>query len=229
MHEDASIDQTRMKDYTADRAIIRRDGPVVLKASSDSVDLDVNDRMLLSSRVLGFVLRSRTWAALNVNLVKDRSVRPDGFDQLVLPRGHKELVQALVETHSQESGSSKRPAESGPKFNLVKGKGKGLIILCHGVPGLGKTSTAECIADYTKRPGSVEKGRGENKSGRKGRKEGEEKNKEDSVSVPIDRENLHSEPSVLRHRALIFRRVKTLFRLGDKRSSFVLKYIAGKV
>ena len=30
--------------------------------------------------------------------------------------------------------------------------GKGLIILLHGEPGVGKTSTAECIADYTKRP-----------------------------------------------------------------------------
>ncbi|KAL8783617.1 MAG: hypothetical protein Q9195_009338, partial [Heterodermia aff. obscurata] len=152
MHEDASIDQTRMKDYIADRAIFRRDRPVVLKASEDSVELDVEDRILLPSRVFGFVLRSRTWAALSINLVKDRAVRPDGFNQLVLPRGHKELVQALVETHSRESRSNERPAESGPKFDLVKGKGKGLIILCHGVPGVGKTSTAECIADYTKRP-----------------------------------------------------------------------------
>ena len=152
MHEDASIDQTRMKDYIADRAIFRRDRPVVLKASEDSVELDIEDRILLPCRVFGFVLRSRTWAALSINLVKDRAVRPDGFNQLVLPRGHKELVQALVETHSRESRSNERPAESGPKFDLVKGKGKGLIILCHGVPGVGKTSTAECIADYTKRP-----------------------------------------------------------------------------
>ena len=152
IHEDASIDQTRMKDYFADRAIFRRDRPVVLKASADSVELDVEDRVLLPSRVFGFVLRSRTWAALSISLVKDRAVRPDGFNQLVLPRGHKELVQALVETHSRESRSNERPAESGPKFDLVKGKGKGLIILCHGVPGVGKTSTAECIADYTQRP-----------------------------------------------------------------------------
>lgn len=30
--------------------------------------------------------------------------------------------------------------------------GKGVIILLHGEPGVGKTSTAECIADYTSRP-----------------------------------------------------------------------------
>ncbi|KAJ5999284.1 hypothetical protein N7451_007094 [Penicillium sp. IBT 35674x] len=33
-----------------------------------------------------------------------------------------------------------------------QGKGKGLIILLHGEPGVGKTSTAECVADHTKRP-----------------------------------------------------------------------------
>lgn len=34
----------------------------------------------------------------------------------------------------------------------MRGKGKGLIILLHGAPGVGKTSTAECVADHTRRP-----------------------------------------------------------------------------
>jgi SpoVK/Ycf46/Vps4 family AAA+-type ATPase len=34
----------------------------------------------------------------------------------------------------------------------VQGKGEGLIFLLHGKPGVGKTYTAECIAEYTKRP-----------------------------------------------------------------------------
>jgi SpoVK/Ycf46/Vps4 family AAA+-type ATPase len=37
-------------------------------------------------------------------------------------------------------------------MDLVRGKGHGLIILLHGPPGSGKTSTAETIAAYTKRP-----------------------------------------------------------------------------
>ncbi|KAL8365017.1 hypothetical protein RB595_004026 [Gaeumannomyces hyphopodioides] len=36
--------------------------------------------------------------------------------------------------------------------DFVEGKGNGLIFLLHGSPGVGKTYTAECIADYTKRP-----------------------------------------------------------------------------
>jgi SpoVK/Ycf46/Vps4 family AAA+-type ATPase len=37
-------------------------------------------------------------------------------------------------------------------LSIVKGKGRGLIILLHGVPGVGKTSTAETIAEATGRP-----------------------------------------------------------------------------
>jgi SpoVK/Ycf46/Vps4 family AAA+-type ATPase len=37
-------------------------------------------------------------------------------------------------------------------MDLVQGKGRGLFILLHGPPGVGKTSTAELIALYTKRP-----------------------------------------------------------------------------
>jgi SpoVK/Ycf46/Vps4 family AAA+-type ATPase len=37
-------------------------------------------------------------------------------------------------------------------LSIVKGKGGGLIILLHGVPGVGKTSTAETIAEATGRP-----------------------------------------------------------------------------
>ncbi|OJJ46459.1 hypothetical protein ASPZODRAFT_32962, partial [Penicilliopsis zonata CBS 506.65] len=36
--------------------------------------------------------------------------------------------------------------------DVVRGKGKGLIILLHGSPGVGKTSTAECVAAHTGRP-----------------------------------------------------------------------------
>lgn len=43
-------------------------------------------------------------------------------------------------------------AEGEIREDLVRGKGKGLIILLHGVPGVGKTSTAECVAEYTNRP-----------------------------------------------------------------------------
>lgn len=77
----------------------------------------------------------------------------DGFKDLVLPEDHKQIVRALVKTHARgprsASGEKDIPAR---QMDLVKGKGKGLIILLHGVPGVGKTSTAECVAAHTNRP-----------------------------------------------------------------------------
>ncbi|KAL8893492.1 MAG: hypothetical protein Q9192_005208, partial [Flavoplaca navasiana] len=153
IHDDASIDQTRMKDFLDDHPIFRRDPPVLLRATQGGTELNNNYKRLLPGRVFGFVLRSRTWAQLNIRLVKDLPIKQDGFDQLVLPPGHKELVRALVKTHSRGSPpASGLEEEKEHQVDLVKGKGKGLIILLHGVPGVGKTSTAECIADYTQRP-----------------------------------------------------------------------------
>ncbi|KAK3341903.1 P-loop containing nucleoside triphosphate hydrolase protein [Lasiosphaeria hispida] len=65
------------------------------------------------------------------------------FDQLVLDPAVKKTVQALVSTHAQDRESFD---------DIVKGKGQGLVCVLHGPPGVGKTLTAECVAEYVKRP-----------------------------------------------------------------------------
>lgn len=62
----------------------------------------------------------------------------DGFDKLVLPAGHKDIVRALVKTHAKklEGTEAKTPINIQREFDIVKGKGKGLIILLHGAPGM---------------------------------------------------------------------------------------------
>ena len=82
--------------------------------------------------------------------------QPDPFDDIVLPENHRDIVRALVKTHARARGTlgSTTTANSIVKreFDIVKGKGRGLIILLHGAPGVGKTSTAECVAAHTGRP-----------------------------------------------------------------------------
>lgn len=65
------------------------------------------------------------------------------FGQLVLPADQKELITALVESHTIGNDNFD---------DFVKGKGKGFISLLHGPPGVGKTLTAESIAEHTRRP-----------------------------------------------------------------------------
>lgn len=64
-------------------------------------------------------------------------------------------MEGLVKTHSKGRKPVKGAEGDGIEArqdDLVRGKGEGLIILLHGVPGVGKTSTAECVAEYTGRP-----------------------------------------------------------------------------
>lgn len=65
------------------------------------------------------------------------------FRQLVLPADQKELITALVESHTGGTDSFD---------DFIKGKGKGLISVLHGPPGVGKTLTAESVAEHTRRP-----------------------------------------------------------------------------
>jgi hypothetical protein len=64
--------------------------------------------------------------------------RQHGFDDLELPEGHKNVVQALVQTHFRRYEKKKAGEEEDDEqeFDLVRDKGKGLIILLHGAPGM---------------------------------------------------------------------------------------------
>ena len=116
--------------------------------------------MLLPFRVYGYAMLNRKWFPLNINLVSD--ITPDqlqttaaGYHDLVLPPGHKKLLQAIVKNQVRDSKQSPGKRDEGPddfQMDVVKGKGEGLIILLHGAPGVGKTSTAECVAAQLGRP-----------------------------------------------------------------------------
>lgn len=90
---------------------------------------------------------------LNIDQVIDVQPLDSGLDALCLPKGHKDSLLALVRNHSRGTASSSEgKPDDQTQFDLIPGKGKGLIVLLHGAPGVGKTSTAESIAAHTNRP-----------------------------------------------------------------------------
>ena len=116
--------------------------------------------MLLPFRIYCYAMLNRKWFPLNINLIKDippdRALAPAaGYEDLVLPDGHKKLLQAIVKNQirdSKQTSGDRKKDQDDFQMDLVEGKGRGLIILLHGAPGVGKTSTAECVAAQLKRP-----------------------------------------------------------------------------
>lgn len=150
MFDDHRVDRQRTVEF------IRANGALLRTISSNedlTKNLTQNMMLLLPNRVYGFVLRSRRWHFLNIDDVRLLDRHNDGFENLILPQGVARLVESLVRTHDPQNMPSLAGSEyDDHQVDLVRGKGKGLVVLLHGAPGVGKTSTAECVADYTHRP-----------------------------------------------------------------------------
>jgi SpoVK/Ycf46/Vps4 family AAA+-type ATPase len=87
---------------------------------------------------------------------KSEEARKSGWKELVIPEKYSQLLVSLVDNHTSgfaaKKGLSIGAGVPSVQIDLVRGKGRGLIILLHGPPGSGKTSTAETIASYCGRP-----------------------------------------------------------------------------
>ncbi|ROV96054.1 hypothetical protein VPNG_09177 [Cytospora leucostoma] len=123
----------------------------VVKFGKDhaNAELTEEDWLLANAMVRGYSLTAKKFLELSVDNLTEIDWNTRCFDDLVLDPATKKTVQALVATHSQE----RAPYDDKDTFDdIVKGKGKGLVCVLHGPPGVGKTLTAECVAEYVQRP-----------------------------------------------------------------------------
>ncbi|KAK1977683.1 ATPase [Colletotrichum cereale] len=99
-------------------------------------------QMLARSRTRGYSLKLKKWLDFYIEQVNEITWNTKAFDKLVLPEDQKELILAFSE--SQLDGSS--------FDDVISGKGKGIICLLSGPPGVGKTLTAEAVAENLRVP-----------------------------------------------------------------------------
>ncbi|KAM0230540.1 hypothetical protein ACHAP5_011351 [Fusarium lateritium] len=99
--------------------------------------------MICDRLIRGYSLRENKWGLFHIDAIKEISYDPGAFDNLILPDDQKQQLLSLVRVHEDDGFSFD---------DLIKGKGKGMTFLLYGEPGLGKTLTAESIADYCQKP-----------------------------------------------------------------------------
>jgi hypothetical protein len=105
--------------------------------------LTTEQKLICTPLLRGYSLMNKLWFNFFVNCVKEIEWQNDAFDRLVLPQNQKELILGF--TQSQQ--------KHGAAFDdVIEGKGRGMIILLCGSPGVGKTLTAESVAEEMKVP-----------------------------------------------------------------------------
>ena len=102
--------------------------------SEANVELSDEDIMTCDCEIPGYSLELKLWGFFLVKDVTEVAYNDKAFHGLVLQEQSKRLISSLLErqNHQQEDDFD----------DLIQGKGKGLIFLLHGPPGVGKTYTA---------------------------------------------------------------------------------------
>lgn len=93
--------------------------------------------------IRGYALKEKKWLTLPIDSISDIAFNELAFSDLCLPQEQKQLMIGLASSHESYWNRSQ---------DLVQGKGRGVLVLLRGPPGVGKTLTAESVAEKMKVP-----------------------------------------------------------------------------
>ena len=113
------------------------------KDSTKPAALTEEQQLLAASTIRAYSLKDKRWLILTLDGVRPINFSTTAFSSLVLDPQQKELLLALT---------SAQRAHRKAFDDVVQGKGQGMIMLLAGAPGVGKTLTAESIAEVLKAP-----------------------------------------------------------------------------
>lgn len=105
------------------------------------------DLLLTSDTVRAYSLKDKRWLHVFISQICPIVFSTTAFDSLVLPPASKDLIHAFA-TSSTTSTAPNLTTSS----DLIKDKGLGTVLLLSGPPGVGKTLTAESVAEAMRVP-----------------------------------------------------------------------------
>ncbi|KAF6810206.1 AAA family ATPase, partial [Colletotrichum plurivorum] len=114
--------------------------------ASSLATIDQNDLQFCHYRILGYSFAEIQWCALAVSKLEPPDWNMEAFDKVLMPPTKRDLIRRLVVEH--RAGSDETPRSN----DIIDHKGESLIGLLSGDPGVGKTLTAEAVAELSHRP-----------------------------------------------------------------------------
>ena len=105
--------------------------------------LTAKELLLAVPYVRGYALKNKKWFIMFVDQIAPIKFSDNAFASLVLPNEQKELIMAFVESQVKYKNTFD---------DVIEGKGRGMIMLLSGPPGVGKTLTAESVAENMRVP-----------------------------------------------------------------------------
>lgn len=110
------------------------------------------DVILLPRCVPAYAFRERRFIMVDIESLSELPKTESIFRDLRIDVNHKRMVKSLVKEHFHKRDLRKLRPRGAPGQDLFRGKGSGLVVLLHGVPGVGKTATAEAVAQVNNKP-----------------------------------------------------------------------------
>lgn len=116
-----------------------------LLAGTSAKHLPLTEEHLIhcTSLLRGYALKSKRWLSFFIDTVSEIAFNEAAFSNLVLPTSQKELILSFAEAQVKHKDNFD---------DVISGKGKGIIMLLSGGPGMSKTLTAESVAENMKVP-----------------------------------------------------------------------------
>jgi hypothetical protein len=133
MHNGNDVNQHRIQN-----SVLNNELNLLGEKTSKNLDMIpalTDEQLLLCTPLIkGYSLKTKKWGSFYVDHITDIKWDDRAFESLVLPRDHKELILTFVESQVLYKEAFD---------DVIQGKGKGIIMLLSGPPGVGKTLTAE--------------------------------------------------------------------------------------
>ncbi|KAK7753053.1 hypothetical protein SLS62_005003 [Diatrype stigma] len=150
--EAQKIRTSRMSDSNVKENMLRRAKEAHQAGGTSTVDtsleepmkkLTENEYALCAPTIKGFSMTHKAWAIFPVDGVGEIAWSDTALERLVLHDDYKKIILAFVQAQLSKADDFD---------DVIQGKGQGIIMLFQGPAGVGKTLTAESVAEEMKCP-----------------------------------------------------------------------------